>query len=316
VAGNKTDPLNMFGNTGGSIFDDDSGGLFGGPKEDKKEDKKEETRPTKQPQKDPVSNIFGEDESDESGLFGSKQSSGTVFEVEKEAPAETMDEKKKRVAKTLGQPVLPTADGNFSKEKDNKKSNIFGDDYEDESGLFTPSEKKDKQEKKGSIFAEDDDLIFSGAPKSPSVTKETEEPKKDFLAEPEESPTEKMKKRMAKLGKNMFAPDLTQEFKKKSEKMEHREVTKEQPKQEQPKQEQPKQEQPKQEQPKAKDSKPNNLANIFSTDDEDSLFPSEKSTTKKESEKTLAAPPKTDTLFSLTPAPSTKKKRSSIFIWR
>jgi len=202
------------------------------------------------------------------------------------------------------------------KRKIIKKSNIFGDDYEDESGLFTPSEKKDKQEKKGSIFAEDDDLIFSGAPKSPSVTKETEEPKKDFLAEPEESPTEKMKKRMAKLGKNMFAPDLTQEFKKKSEKMEHREVTKEQPKQEQPKQEQPKQEQPKQEQPKAKDSKPNNLANIFSTDDEDSLFPSEKSTTKKESEKTLAAPPKTDTLFSLTPAPSTKKKRSSIFIWR
>jgi len=96
VAGNKTDPLNMFGNTGGSIFDDDSGGLFGGPKEDKKEDKKEETRPTKQPQKDPVSNIFGEDESDESGLFGSKQSSGTVFEVEKEAPAETMDEKKEK----------------------------------------------------------------------------------------------------------------------------------------------------------------------------------------------------------------------------
>jgi len=225
-----------------------------------------------------------------------KQTSGSMFEPGKEEPttAETMEEKKKRLAKTLGQQVLPTAD---NKDNSNKKANIFGD-YEDESGLFNPSEKKDKTEKKGSIFGEDEeDTIFS-TPKSPNVTKEpvkeVEESKKE-LAEPEETPTEKMKKRMAKLGKNMFAPDLTQEFKKKSEKTEKKDnIEDTSVKQE----------------TKARDIKSNNLANLFGNDNEDILFPSEKSTTsnKNESEKILATTPKTDALFSLAPTQTTKKK--------
>jgi len=289
VVGNKTD---IFG-TSGSIFDEDSsGGMFGGPV---KEEKKEE-RAIKQPQKDPVSNIFSE-ESDESGIFGSekiKTSGSGMFESEKETPAESMEEKKKRIAKTLGQPVLPTGDS-----KDSKKASIFGE-YEDDSGLFTPSEKKDKPEKKGSIFAdEEEDTLFSFS-KTTQVTKEptkeSDEPKKE-LAEPEETATEKMKKRMAKLGKNMFAPDITQEFKKKSDKVDHTNDT------------------PAKQESKVKEStKSNNLANLFSNDDEDILFPSEKGTSKKEPEKIIATQtPKNDAIFSLAPTPTKKSDPLALF---
>jgi len=60
---------------------------------------------------------------------------------------------------------------------------------------------------------------------------------------------------------------------------------------------------------KARDIKSNNLANLFGNDNEDILFPSEKSTTsnKNESEKILATTPKTDALFSLAPTQTTKK---------
>jgi len=66
---------------------------------------------------------------------------------------------------------------------------------------------------------------------------------------------------------------------------------------------------------KVKEStKSNNLANLFSNDDEDILFPSEKGTSKKEPEKIIATQtPKNDAIFSLAPTP-TKKKRSSCSI--
>jgi len=113
-----------------------------------------------------------------------------------------------------------------------------------------------------------------------------------------------MKKRMAKLGKNMFAPDLSQEFKKKSEKAEGKADIKVE------------QDASLKQEPKTKDTKANNLANLFSNDEEDTLFPSEKVSTKIEPQKNITTPtPKTDSIFSLAPTTTTTKKSDPLSLF-